>query len=45
MAKEALILFLKSLPPDSYFNVVSFGNNFKFLYDNQDLSIGKKYDE
>jgi len=30
-AKEALIFFLKSLPSDSYFNVVSFGTNFSFL--------------
>jgi len=32
-AKMALILFLKSLPPGSYFNVVSFGENFDKLFD------------
>lgn len=31
-AKESLILFIKSLPPDSYFNVVSFGNRAEYLY-------------
>jgi hypothetical protein len=32
-AKESLILFLNSLPTDSYFNVVSFGTSFRNLYE------------
>ena len=31
-AKEALVLFIKSLPKDSYFNVVSFGTNSQRLF-------------
>ncbi|XP_052281441.1 von Willebrand factor A domain-containing protein 5A-like isoform X2 [Dreissena polymorpha] len=32
-AKEALLLFLKSLPPSCHFNVVSFGSEFSCLFD------------
>jgi uncharacterized protein with von Willebrand factor type A (vWA) domain len=32
-AKEALILFLKSLPIDTYFQVVSFGSSSKKMFD------------
>jgi len=33
MAKQALILFLKSLPFDSYFNIYSFGDKFIKMFE------------
>lgn len=33
-AKEALILFIKSLPQDTYFNVISFGSGSQRMFPN-----------
>lgn len=32
-AKEALVYFIKSLPKDSYFNVISFGTSCKGMFE------------
>jgi len=31
-AQAALLVFLKSLPPGCYFNIVGFGSDFAFLF-------------
>ena len=40
LAKEALILFIRSLPPDSLFNIVSFGSSYELMFDQS-----MKYDD
>lgn len=41
MAKNALSLFLKSLPINSKYNVVSFGSSFEYLHP-ESLSYNKE---
>jgi len=44
-AVNSLLLFLKSLPKDSFFNVVSFGSDFTFLYDKSVASSQESINE
>jgi uncharacterized protein with von Willebrand factor type A (vWA) domain len=44
-AKEALILFIKSLPQDTYFNVISFGSNSQSLFKESRRYGNKNIDE
>jgi uncharacterized protein with von Willebrand factor type A (vWA) domain len=40
-AKTALILFIQSLPPNSKFNVISFGSNYTALF-NESVKYNEK---
>lgn len=40
MAIEALKLFIKSMPIDSYFNIISFGSSYRKMFD-----ISERFDE
>ncbi len=44
-AKEALILFLKSLPIDTYFQVVSFGSEDQKLFDTSQKNSNESISE
>ena len=33
MAKQSLIIFLKSLEVNSYFNIITFGSHFKSMFE------------
>ncbi|CAF1412354.1 unnamed protein product, partial [Didymodactylos carnosus] len=43
LAKEAMLLFIRSLPVGSHFNIIRFGSNFDILFKNEILTA--VYDE
>ena len=45
MAKQSLVFFLKSLPENSYFNIISFGSTFESMYPVSKKAIDAVIDE
>ena len=43
LAREAMLLFIRSLPVDSHFNIIRFGSNYEILFKNETLTT--VYDE
>ena len=43
-AKQALILFLKSLPQESFFNIVSFGSTWRKIFEDSQRYADKSID-
>jgi sulfur relay (sulfurtransferase) complex TusBCD TusD component (DsrE family) len=37
LAREAVIFLLKSLPPQCYYNIISFGNSYEYMFPNSQL--------